>query len=105
MGSAMQAAGLKLYVSMRVTCAELASDIGSAQAGPPIPYAAMQQMYAKALVKLSTAAADCRSAISVHADGEDTSVHVNKALLSQSRLEFAATSKVLYRATAQIQSA
>jgi hypothetical protein len=105
MGSAMQAAGLKLYASMRVTCAELASDIGTAQAGPPIPYAAMQRMYAKALVKLSTAAADCRSAISLHADGEDMSVHVNKTLLSQSRLEFAATSKVLYRATAQIQSA
>jgi hypothetical protein len=106
MGSAMQAAGLKLYASMRLTCTELASDIGTAQAEPPIPYAAMQRMYAKALARLSTAAADCRSAISLHAQGdENTSVHVNQALLSQSRLEFAATSKVLYRATAQIQSA
>ena len=106
MGSAMQAAGLQLYAPMEMTCAELASDIGTAQTGPPIPYAAMQRLYAKALSRLSTAAADCRSAISVHHEGdEDTTIHVDKALLSQSRLEFAAGSKVLYRATAQIQSA
>jgi hypothetical protein len=105
MGSAMQAAGLKLYNPMKTTCAELASDIGTAQAGPPIPYPAMQQLYTKALGRLSTAAADCRSAISVSPQGdENTSIHVDNALLSQSRLEFAAASKVLYRAIAQIQS-
>jgi hypothetical protein len=105
MGSAMQTAGLKLYAPMKMTCADLASDIGAAQAGPPIPYPAMQQLYAKALGRLSTAAADCRSAISVRPQGdENTSIHVDQALLSQSRLEFADGSKVLYRATAQIQS-
>jgi hypothetical protein len=105
MGSAMQTAGLKLYAPMKMTCAELASDIGTAQAGPPIPYPAMQRLYAKALGRLSTAAADCRSAISVRPEGdENTSIHVDTALLGQSRLEFAAASKVLYRSTAQIQS-
>ena len=100
----MQAAGVKLYASMKTTCVALAADIGTAQAGPPIPYAAMQRLYARALVRLSTAAADCRSAISVNPQDESTSIHLNEALLSQSRLEFAAVSRELYRATAQIQS-
>jgi hypothetical protein len=105
MGSAMQAAGVKLYSSMKLACASLASDVGAAQAGPPIPYAAMQSLYANALTGLSSAAADCRSAISEHPSDETVAVHVNKALLDQARLEFAAMSKKLYRATAQIQSA
>jgi hypothetical protein len=105
MGSAMQAAGLRLYAPMKMTCAELASDIGIGQAGPPIPYPVMQRLYARALGRLSTAATDCRSAISVRPEGdENTSIHVDQALLSQSRLEFAAGSEALYRATAQIQS-
>ena len=49
MGSAMQAAGVRLYATMKMTCASLASDIGTAQAGPPIPYAAMQRLYGNAL--------------------------------------------------------
>ncbi|HEY1343744.1 MAG TPA: hypothetical protein VGF54_02005 [Streptosporangiaceae bacterium] len=105
MGSAMQAAGVKLYASMKLACASLASDVGTAQAGPPIPYAAMQRLYATALTGLSGAAANCRSAISEHPSDETTAVHVNQALLDQARLEFAAMSKKLYRATAQIQSA
>ena len=105
MGSAMQAAGVKLYGTMKLACASLASDVGTAQAGPPIPYAAMQRLYTKALTGLSSAAADCRNAISEHPSDETTEIHVNKALLDQSRLEFAAMSKKLYRATAQIQSA
>jgi hypothetical protein len=105
MGSAMQAAGVKLYGSMKLACASLASDVGAAQAGPPIPYAAMQRLYANALTGLSSAAADCRSAISEHPSDETTAIQVNKALLDQARVEFAAMSKKLYRATAQIQSA
>jgi hypothetical protein len=105
MGTAMQAAGVKLYASMKLACANLASDVGAAQAGPPIPYATMQRLYANALTGLSSAAADCRNAISEHPSDETTEVHVNQALLSQSRLEFAAMSKKLYRATAQIQAA
>jgi len=103
MGAAMQAAGVKLYDVMKTNCTGLASEIRTAQAGPPIPDAAMQRLYARALAGLSRAAADCRGAISIDLEGdEDLSVHVNKALLAQSRLEFAAASKKLYRATAQI---
>src|SRR5262249_56563164 len=37
MGTAMQSAGLKLYAAMRLACSQLASDVNTAQAGPPIP--------------------------------------------------------------------
>jgi hypothetical protein len=102
MGTAMQTAGLKQYANMRLACAQLASEISAAQAGPTIPDTAMQRLYAKALNGLSRAAADCRAAISVHVDGEDVNVHVNNALLNQSRAEFAVASKKLYRATGEI---
>ena len=100
----MQAAGVRLYATMTVACASLASDIGTAQAGPPIPYGAMQRLYGKALTVLSKAAADCRNAISEHPADESIAIHVNKVLMDQSRLEFAAASKKLYQATAQLQS-
>ena len=105
MGTAMQAAGIKSYATMKTACASLASEVGTAQAAPPIPDGAMQRLYAKSLAGLSNAAADCQSAISEHPGEETVDIHVNQALLSQSRLEFAAMSKKLYRATAQIQSA
>jgi hypothetical protein len=105
MGNAMQAAGLKFYSPMSLACTTLASDINTAQAGPPIPYAAMQRLYARALDGLSVAAADCRAAISVHANGEeDIEVHLDKVLLNRSRAEFAAMSKKLYTATAEVQA-
>jgi hypothetical protein len=105
MGNAMQTAGLKLYSPMRLACVSLASDIGTAQAGPPIPYDAMQRLYARALDGLSGAAADCRTAISVDANGDESvHIHVDKVLLNRSRAEFAAMSSKLYTATAQIQS-
>ena len=104
MGNAMQAAGLKMYVPMKMACESLASGIGAAQAGPPIPYEAMQRLYAKALAGISRAAIDCRAAISVHVDGEDVGVHLNHGLLYQSREEFAAMSSKLYKATAEIQA-
>ena len=104
MGTAMQSAGLKLYAAMKLACAQLASDVSTAQAGPPIPDHAMQRLYAKALAGLSRAAADCHAAISIHADGEDTAVHVKGPLLNRSRAEFAAASTKLYRATGEIAS-
>ena len=104
MGIAMQSAGLKMYAPMRVACAQLASDIGTAQAGPPIPDHAMQRMYTKTLAGLSRAAADCHTAISIHADGEDSAVHVNGPRLNRSRMEFAAASTKLYQATGEIES-
>jgi len=105
MGTAMQAAGIKSYAQMKTACASLASEVGTAQAAPAIPYGAMQRLYARALAGLSSAASDCQGAISEHPGDETVDIHVNQALLSQSRLEFAAMSKKLYKATGQIQSA
>ena len=100
----MQSAGLKQYAAMKVACAQLASDIGTARAEPPIPDSAMQRLYARALAGLSRAAAHCRSAISIHVDDESTDVHLNRPLLNRSRVEFAAASTKLYRATGEIAS-
>jgi hypothetical protein len=102
MGYAMQAAGTKLYPVMRLACTQLVSDIKTAQAGPAIPDVAMQRMYGRALAGLSRAATNCQQAISVTRDGEDTAIHVHNPLLNLSRAEFAAGSKVLYAATADI---
>jgi hypothetical protein len=104
MGTAMQSAGLKLYAPMRLACAQLASDISTAQAGPPIPDNAMQRLYARALAGLSHAAATCHAAISMDGDGEDVETHVNGPLLNRSRAEFAAASAKLYRAIGEIES-
>jgi hypothetical protein len=104
MGTAMQYAGLKLYAGMRLACAQLASDVSTAQAGPPIPDNAMQRLYAKALAGLARATAGCHAAISIHASGEDVATHVRGPLLNRLRVEFAAMSKQLYQATGEIGS-
>jgi hypothetical protein len=106
MGYALQAAGAKLYPVMEQACARLASGIQTAQAGPPIPDAAMQRMYGRALARLSHGAANCRNAISIRQAGDETSeIHVHEALLARSRMELAAGSKTLYNATAEIRAA
>src|SRR5690242_4574455 len=70
LGEAMQTSGVRLYPALRVSCAILGSNIKSAQAAPPIPDSAMQKMYASVLAGLSTAVADCRSAISIRPEGD-----------------------------------
>jgi hypothetical protein len=103
MGIAMQAAGVKQYSVMKLTCVSLASAVRTAQSAPPIPDAAMQRLYARALAELSIAAANCRKAISEHPEGDEgLKIDIDHALLNRARLEFAAASKKLYRATAQI---
>jgi hypothetical protein len=103
MGYAMQDAGTKLYLPMKVACISLASDIRTAQAGPPIPDAAMQRLYGTVLAGLSRTASNCQRAISSRPDGDETvRIHLNNALLTRTRLEFAAESARLYTATARI---
>ena len=104
MGTAMQSAGIKSYVPMRQACVTLASDVSIAQTGPPVPDGVIQQHYLRALAGLSQAAAHCQAAITVRAGDETTDTHVNPALLTRTRLEFAAMSEKLYRATAALGS-
>jgi hypothetical protein len=102
MGYAMQAAGTKIYPVMRLTCTRLLSEIKTARAAPAIPDPAMRQVYRRALAGLSRAAVSCQHAIWVTGDGEDTGYHVHNTLLNLAWAEFAAGSKVLYNATADI---
>jgi hypothetical protein len=90
---------------MRLACVSLGFSVETAQGAPPIPDAAMQRLYAKVLAGLSSAAADCRNAISAHPQGsEGVTIDLNKALLNQALAEFAAGSKELYTATAEIRT-
>jgi hypothetical protein len=105
LGEAMQAAGVRLYPALRLSCVSLGSSVRAAQAAPPIPDRAMQRLYASVLAGLSGAATQCRSAISVHPDGDEgLRISLNKALLNRSLAEFAAYSKKLYTATAAIRA-
>jgi hypothetical protein len=105
LGEAMQAGGVRLYPLMRLSCMNLGSSVKTAQAAPPIPDRAMRLLYASVLAGLSSAAADCGSAISIHPDGDEgLRININKALLSRSLAEFAADSKKLYTATAAIRT-
>jgi hypothetical protein len=105
MGTAMQDAGLKLYAQMKTACASLSSDVSTARSTPPIPDEAMQRLYAGALAGLAGAAADCRTAISMRARGDESvEIHVNRARLNLARVRFAAMSKKLYLATREILS-
>jgi hypothetical protein len=102
-GNALQAAGIRQYSAMRYSCAQLAGGVSTAQAGPPIPVATMQSLYAKALAELAKGAADCRSAISSTPDGDETvETAVNAKILHQSMSELAVGVNDLFRSTAEI---
>ncbi|HUA27659.1 MAG TPA: hypothetical protein VMC03_02140 [Streptosporangiaceae bacterium] len=105
-GSVSQAGGMKQFASMRYNCEQLASSVSAAQAGPRIPDAAMQKLYARALAELATAASHCRAAISQQPDGDESiETHEDPQLFSLTKAELTAGSRDLYRATAEIQAA
>jgi hypothetical protein len=105
LGNTMQVAGVRLYPEVKQACVALGSSVETAFAAPPIPYAAMQQAYDQVLAGLSGAVTECRNAISVRPEGdEDLKIDLNKALLNHSLAEFAAESKALYEATAEIRT-
>jgi hypothetical protein len=102
-GTALQAAGIRQYATMKNACGQLAGGVSAAQAGPPIPVAAMQNLYAKALAELAQGAADCRAAISSSPTGDETvKTEVNATTLHKSMSELAVGVNNIFRATAQI---
>lgn len=106
LGGVLQAGGVRQYVQMRGACVALAAAVARAQAGPPIPVAAMQNLYAKSLVELAQGASSCRAAIAEQPDGDEYIVTTqNKTKLHLAASEFSAGSKDLYRATAEIEAA
>jgi hypothetical protein len=103
LGTCAQAGGLQLYHVMEQACTQLSAAVAAAGAGPPIPDAAMQHRFARALATLAGAASHCRAAISVHSGGgEQATTTVNRALLRHARAELAAGASELYLATSQI---
>jgi hypothetical protein len=104
LGAALQAGGIKQYTSMKSACAKLASSVTAAQAGPQIPDAAMQSLYTKALSELAKGAADCQTAISIKATGDETTqANVNMSTLRQATTELSAGATDIFRATAEIE--
>ena len=104
LGQALQASGIRQYTSMKSACTQLASSVVTAEAGPQIPDAAMQNLYAKALAELAKGAADCRTAISVASTGDETTqAHVNTTMLHQATSEISAGATDVFRATAEIE--
>jgi len=102
-GDVAQASGLRQYVEMKQACVNLAASVSQAQAAPPIPDAAIQASYAKALSELAKAAAKCEAGISERPDGEEyVATTENQADLSVAARELAAGSADLYQATGGI---
>jgi hypothetical protein len=104
LGNAMQAAAVKQYPAMKQACITLGADVGTARAAPPIPDPAMQHLYAKTLTGLSRASVQCQAAISVRTGDETNEIHLKARLFQRARMEFAAMSTGLYRATAEVRS-
>jgi hypothetical protein len=102
LGVSAQAGGLRLYVTMQQACTHLGTAVNTANAGPPIPDAAMQSQYTRALADLTAAATDCRAGITARANGESVTTSVNQALLGRARAELAAGARELYTATSHI---
>jgi hypothetical protein len=103
LGDALQAAGVRQYAPMKRACAQLAGSVATAEAGPQIPDAAMQMLYARALAELAKGAADCQMAIpSTSSGGESVAAHVDPTLLHQSVSELSAGATDVFRSTAEI---
>jgi 4-amino-4-deoxy-L-arabinose transferase-like glycosyltransferase len=106
LGQALQASGIRQYSSMKDTCTQLASSVSTAKAGPPIPQAAMQNLYTQALTELAKGAADCQQAISIAPTGDETiQAHVDTATLRKATSEISAGATDVFRSTAEIQIA
>jgi hypothetical protein len=104
-GVVLQATGLRQYGAARSACIKLATGVAAAQTAPPIPEAAMQQLYQKALTDLGQGAARCRTAISQRPSG---AVYFKKQhdveVLRQSTSALSAGADELYRATGEIKA-
>lgn len=104
-GNALQAAGVRQYFEMKSACTQLAHGVSTAEAGPPIPVAAMQTLYGKALAELAKGAAECQAAITIKSGDESLITEVNGTMRLQAAAELAAGAKDIFRSTAEIEIA
>ncbi|HEY1624413.1 MAG TPA: hypothetical protein VGG16_11500 [Streptosporangiaceae bacterium] len=104
-GAVTQAIGLRQYVAAKASCKVLAGEVRTAQAGPPIPYQAMQKLYKVALSDLAAGAADCQAAISQKDQGDEyIQTSVSKAKMAAATADLKTGAKDLYRSTAAIEA-
>jgi hypothetical protein len=99
-GTVLMAHGAGQYPEMKSACAALSSAVATAQAAPALPDATMQREYQISLKAFRTGAAECRAAISQHAEGaEDTVTNVNSALIKTAVAKISTGMTDLYIAT------
>ncbi len=103
LGDVLMTHDVRQFLEMKQACSKLAAAVTNARAKAPIPDAAMERLYKRALGELATAAADCHAAISYRQNGvEDVVVHENSTLLDRAMAAAVAGAKDLYRGTAKI---
>lgn len=106
LGTVLMTHAEKQVAQLRQACQVLQAKVTTAQAAPPIPDKAMEQLYKRALTQISTGAGNCRASITsdLHGD-EDLVVHQNTALMNRAMSELSTGSNELYKATAYIKAA
>jgi hypothetical protein len=93
------------YPQMLRYCTALATAVQDAQNAPPIPDAAMQQMYTQSLSALKQGATDCMAGIAVHhEDLEEPDVNVNHATVDRAMSELGTGVNDLYVATSALRA-
>jgi hypothetical protein len=93
------------YPQMLRYCTALATAVQDAENAPPIPDAAMQQMYTQSLNALKQGATDCMAGITEHhEDLEDTVVNVNHAAVGHAMSELGVGVNDLYIATSALRT-
>lgn len=93
------------YPQMLRYCTALAAAVQDAENAPPIPDAAMQQMYTQSLNALKQGATDCMAGITEHhEDLEETGVDVNRAEVDRAMSEFGVGINDLWIATSALRT-
>jgi len=93
------------YPQMLRYCNALATAVQDAENAPPIPDAAMQQMYTQSLNALKQGATDCMAGITEHhEDLEEAQVDVNHGTVDRAMSELGAGVNDLYIATSALRA-
>lgn len=93
------------YPRMLRYCTTLAAAVQDAENTPPIPDAAMQQMYTQSLNALKQGATDCKAGITLRfADIDEPGVVVNHAKVDRAMSELGTGVNDLYIATSALRT-
>lgn len=99
-GAVLMAHGSGQYTQMLQACEALSGAVKTAEALPPVPDAAMQNIYSKSLAAFKAGIVKCEAGITQHPEGvEDTVTHVNPSDIQQAVKQFGTGMTDLYIAT------